>query len=305
MTAELSIVVLSWNTCDLLRECLRSVCGRDHGLELEVIVVDNASEDDSADMVAAEFPAVRLLRNDRNEGYARGNNIGVKVATADLVLLLNSDTEIRGDALRQLVEFLRTHPEHGAVAPRLVSLDGTVQRSCMRFPGLKVAFLYDSLLDRMLGKTRTIRRYFMEDFDHLGSRDVDQPPGAAFLVRREVIDRVGLLDEDLFLFFNDVDYCRRIQRAGYRIHYLAEAEILHHIGRSTSKFKDFVSEWQVNRVRYYRKHHGFVGVLVVKLALLLRGGEELAKIYCGKLPGADKKVAMGDIRRVMNRALRA
>ncbi len=303
-TPDLSIIVLSWNTKDLLEACLESLVSRDHGLMLEIIVVDNASEDGSADLVAEQFPQVVLQRNARNDGYAGGNNQGIQRARAPFLLLLNSDTEVRGEALSQLVGFLKEHPEYGAVAPRLVHESGEVQKSCMRFPGLKVAFLYDSWLDRALGKTQTIRRYFMEDFDHLHSRDVDQPPGACFLLRREVVERVGVFDEELFLFFNDVDFCRRIVAGGWKIHYLAEAEVLHHVGGSTSKFRDFVREWNVNRVRYYRKHYGIRGTMVVKVAVLLRGLEEMGKVL-GRAPAGERMPGIRDIWRVMGATFRA
>jgi hypothetical protein len=304
VSAELSIVILSWNTRSLLQACLRSLLDQDHGVSLQIIVVDNASADGSADLVEAEFPGVQLRRNTRNEGYARGNNLGAEWAEAPLVLYLNSDTEVFPGALQSLVGFLHEHPNYGAVAPRLRSSDGSVQRSCMRFPNLRVALLYDSLLDRLLGKTQLIRDYFMEDFDHLSSRDVDQPPGAAFLVRREVLDQIGGFDEDLFLFFNDVDFCQRIAAAGYRIRYVAEAVVLHHVGRSTSQFKNFVSEWNINRVRYYRKHHGWIGCAVVKLAVFLRGLEEMSKVI-SRAPRGEKLLGIRDVRQVVARTLRA
>ncbi len=302
---DLSIVVLSWNTAELTRRCLASVLGRDHGLTLEVIVVENASADGSAALVEREFPAARLLKNARNEGYARGNNQGIALATAPLVLLLNSDTEVRDPpegpgTLRTLVDFLRREPEYGGVAPRLVNADGSVQKSCMRFPGLAVGFLYDSWLDRRFGRSRAVRRYFMEDFDHLHDADVDQPPGACLLLRRDLLARIGGFDESLFLFFNDVELCRAIHDQGYRLRYLARPEVLHHVGRSTAQFKDVVGEWAVNRVRYYRKRHGLLGVATVKLAFLLRVVEESWKSW-RTLAAPDRAGALRDIRRIAKR----
>ncbi len=277
---ELSIVVLSWNTLELTRRCLRSVLGRDHGLALEVIVVENASHDGSAAMVEREFPAARLLKNGKNEGYARGNNQGIALARAPLVLLLNSDTEVRDPAegpgtLRTLVEFLR-------------------------FPGLAVGFLYDSWFERRFGRGKSVRRYFMEDFDHLHDADVDQPPGACLLLRRDLLARIGGFDESLFLFFNDVELCRAVADAGCRIRYLARPEVLHHVGRSTAQFKDVVAEWVVNRVRYYRKRHGLLGVATVKLAFLMRAVEESWKSW-RSMSKSDRVAALRDIRRIVKR----
>jgi GT2 family glycosyltransferase len=301
---ELSIVVLSWNTLELTRKCLESVRQRERELSFEVIVVDNASHDGSAGMVARDFPSVRLLRNERNEGYARGNNQGIALATAPLVLLLNSDTEVRPGVLAELTGFLRASPGYGAVAPRLVHPDGRVQRSCMRFPDLRVGLLYDSWFERRYGRGAHMKRYFMEDFDHLHDADVDQPPGACLLVRRDLLARIGGFDESLFLFFNDVELCRAIVDAGFKIRYLAAPEVLHHVGKSTAQFKDFIAEWGTNRVRYYRKRHGLLGVAMIKFAFLLRAAEEAWKTWRAT-PREARGAAMADVRRIVKRVVSA
>jgi GT2 family glycosyltransferase len=301
---ELSIVVLSWNTRELLRACLKSLFGQEHGLRLEVIVVDNGSRDESAAMVAADFPAAILVKNGVNEGYARGNNQGLKRATAPLLMTLNSDTEVRAGALRTMAGFLRVSPEHGAVAPRLVNPDGSVQRACMRFPTLAAGFLWDSWFERRFGRSRAVRRWFMDDFDHLGDADVDQPPGACLMMRREVWEKCGPFDERMWLFYNDVDLCRSIHDAGWKIRYLSRAEVMHHRGRSTAQYRDFTGEWIVNRVRYYRKRHGRVGALVIKSWVWLRSLEERAKLR-KSFEGAARRAALADVRKVVRRALRA
>ena len=296
-------MVLSWNTLELTAPLPAVGAWRDHGLALEVIVVENASHDGSAAMVEWEFPAARLLKNAKNEGYARGNNQGIALARAPLVLLLNSDTEVRDPAegpgtLATLVEFLRREPEYGGVAPRLVNGDGSVQRSCMRFPGLAVGFLYDSWFERRFGRGRSVRRYFMEDFDHLHDADVEQPPGACLLLRRDLLRRVGGFDESLFLFFNDVELCRAVADAGYRIRYLARPRCC-----TTSAARprsDVVAEWVVNRVRYYRKRHGLLGVATVKLAFLMRAVEESWKSW-RSMSKSDRIGALRDIRRIVKR----
>jgi len=302
--AELSIVVLSWNTRELLRACLKSLVGQEHGLRLEIVVVDNGSRDGSADLVASEFPQVRLIRNGVNEGYARGNNQGLRATTAPLMMTLNSDTEVRPRALRILVDFLRRFPEYGACAPRLVNPDGSVQRACMRFPTLADGFLWDSWFERRFGRARSVRRYFMEEFDHLGDADVEQPPGACFLMRRDLFERTGGFDERLFLFFNDVDLCRSIHELGFRIRYLARAEVMHHRGRSTAQYRDFTGEWIVNRVRYYRKRHGRLGAWVLKSWVVMRALEEAAKVR-RTATGTERRAGLADVYRVVRRALRA
>jgi N-acetylglucosaminyl-diphospho-decaprenol L-rhamnosyltransferase len=173
----LSIVVLSWNTKGLLRACLNSLKAiHDQGeLDFELIVVDNDSADGSADMVAARFPWLTLVRNGQNDGYAIGNNIGATYASGRYLLLLNSDTAVGPGVLSFLVDFLEQHPAHGACAPRLVGEDGVIQKSCKTFPDLWTAFFFDTWFDELLPKNRSVPKYFMADFDHTTSRDVDQP----------------------------------------------------------------------------------------------------------------------------------
>lgn len=271
---DLSIVVLSWNTSDLLKICLDRVEACEPGLVTEVIVVDNASDDDSADMVAAEFPKAVLIRNERNYGYAEGNNVGIRAATGRHVFLLNSDTELLPDAPRRLVQFLDDHPEYGAVGAHLLNLDGTTQRACMRFPTMSVALGFDTWFGDRWPMKKVIDRYFHRDFDHEHSRDVDQPPAAALVVPRKVFDEVGVLDPDLFLFFNDVELCERITKAGYFIHYLAEAKVTHHGGASTRRFSNFALEWHRNRARYYLRAFGRPGFVLAKMMTGWRSLEE-------------------------------
>jgi N-acetylglucosaminyl-diphospho-decaprenol L-rhamnosyltransferase len=274
----LSVVVLSWNTRDLTLACLRALAAEAPRHPREVIVVDNGSHDGSADAIAAAFPQVRLLRNAENRLYAAGNNQGVAVAIGEYVCTLNSDTEVRPGALDQLVDFLVAHPEHGAVAPRLVDPDGTVQHACQRFPTWGSALCFDSWWGTFWPGRAIQDRYLMRDFDHLTSRDVPQPPGAVFVMRRAEWNRYGGLDEQLALFFNDVDLARRLWRDGRRIHYLASAEVLHHRGASTRNFAKMLVIWHQNRLHYYQKHHGRLAVWWLHVCIRLRIWEEWRKI---------------------------
>jgi hypothetical protein len=274
----LSVVVLSWNTKDLTLACLRALFGEAPRHPREVIVVDNGSGDGSADAIAAAFPAAVLLRNAENRLYAAGNNQGVAAARGEFVCTLNSDTEVRTGALDQLVDFLCEHGKHGAVAPRLVDPDGSVQRACQRFPTLLSALCFDSWWGTWWPGSSVQARYLMRDFDHLTSRDVDQPPGACFVMRTAEWREFGGFDEELALFYNDVDLCRRLWRRGRRIHYLAEAEVLHHRGASTRNFAKMLVIWHKNRLAYYRKHFGRAGAFWVRVCVRLRIWEEWWKI---------------------------
>jgi N-acetylglucosaminyl-diphospho-decaprenol L-rhamnosyltransferase len=274
----LSVVVLSWNTQTLLRACLQALFQETPKHAREVIVVDNGSHDGSADMVAAEFPQIRLLRNPDNRLYAAGNNQGVAMAHGAFVCTLNSDTEVRPGALDRLVDFLRDHPGHGAAAPRLVNPDGSVQRACMRFPTLVTALAWNSWWGTFWPGSRAVKRYQMLDFDHLHSRDVDQPPGACCVLRTAEWRALGGFDEVLSLFYNDVDLCRRLRNQGRAIRYVAEAEVMHHQGASTKNFARMLVLWHKNRLAYYRKHHGALGAFWVRVCVRLRIWEEWLRI---------------------------
>lgn len=265
---QVSVVVLSWNTRELTLTCLRYVLASD-SVPGELIVIDNASEDGSADAIAEEFPKVVLQRNERNEGFAIGCNQGMALATLPYVLLLNSDTEVAPDAIERMARFLADNRAYGAVAAHLIHPDGGTQRTCNRFPGLRTALFFGTPFERWFPESKELRRYFMRDWDHESSRDVDQPPAAVLMVKREALDRVGVFDEALWLFYNDVDLSKRLWADGWKTHYLAEARVVHHVGASTKKFGSFVPEYQKNRLHYYRKHHGRLGGLWLKACVIL------------------------------------
>ncbi|MEE9394017.1 MAG: glycosyltransferase family 2 protein [Planctomycetota bacterium] len=278
---DFSIVVLSWNTEALTKACLNALrhCREASELGDEVIVIDNASEDGSVAMIQREFPEVRLYENDRNVGYARGVNQGLRLATGRNVALLGSDTEVRPGTFDRMLTFLDENPEVGAVSPRLIHPDGRPQAACMRFPDLKVALWYDTFLEAWKPKNEVLDRYHYRDWSHDSDREVDQPPGTCLLVRREVLDDVGVMDKKLWLFFNDVDWCLRIRRAGWRIWYLhEETEVLHHLGASTSRFGAFPFEWHKNRLHFYRKHYHLAGAFIVKSAMIYVAFREVNRI---------------------------
>lgn len=265
---DVSLVILSWNTLGFLRDCLLAVRAGAGDLKIEVIVIDNASKDGSADMVAAEFPECRLVRNSANHGYAPAVNQGLKLSRGSKICLLGSDTVVAVDALPRMAAFLDSRDDAGAVAPRLLNFDGTVQHACMRFPSLKTALYWDTPLQLIFKDSRELRRYQMKDWDHRGTRKVDQPPGTCLMIPRSTLDRVGLMDERLWLFFNDVDWALRMRKAGLSVWYLDDATVKHHLGGSTRHYTDFAAEWHRNRVHFYRKHFLGLGTFVTKSAVI-------------------------------------
>lgn len=274
----LSVVVLSWNTQELTLACLNALFAEQPKHTREVIVVDNGSEDGSPDAIEKQFPQVRLLRNPDNRLYAEGNNQGAAMADGEYVVTLNSDTEVREGALDKLVDFLRDNPGYGAAAPRLSDPDGSVQHACQRFPTLMTALCFDSWFGSFWPGSRHVDRYNMRDFDHLESRDVDQPPGACCMLRTKEWRELGGFDETLALFYNDVDLCKRLAKHGRKIRYMAEAEVMHHRGASTRNFAKMLVIWHKNRLAYFKKHYGVLGGLWVRLCVRLRIWEEWWRI---------------------------
>ena len=302
-SVELSVVVLSWNTKDLTLACLDALFAERPKHAREVIVVDNGSEDGSADAIAQRFPQVRLHRNPDNRLYAAGNNQGAAMARGDYVVTLNSDTEVRAGALDLLVDFLGQHADYGAVAPRLSDPDGSVQHACQRFPTLLTALCFDSWFGSFWPGRRVVDRYLMRDFDHLTSCDVDQPPGAVCMLRTADWRALGGFDEELALFYNDVDLCQRIWASGQKIRYLADAEVMHHRGASTKNFARMLVIWHKNRLAYYTKHYGSLGALWVRVCVRLRIWEEWWRIGRRNRQDPGRKKAERDFLRQSQREL--
>lgn len=281
--ADLSVVILSWNTRALTRGCLAALRADAGPPRREILVVDNGSEDGSADMVAREFPEVVLIRNAENRLYAAANNQGARRASGRYLCLLNSDTRVTHGALARLVSFLDEHPDYGAASPMLLDFDGTVQRACRRFPPLSLPLVESTSLRHLPFGRRLADHARMSDFDHRSSRDVEQPPAACMVLRRREYLAMGGLDPTLSLYFNDVDLCRRLWRAGRRIRYVADAAVYHQRGGSTRELE--LTSRNVlyfrNRDAYLRKHHGVAGALWSRTVLLAHATEQAARITLG------------------------
>lgn len=265
---ELSVVVSAWRTRELLRACLQSLKPV-HDAGAEVIVVEDAGGDGSDAMVREEFAWAGLMALDTNVGYSRATNLGCAKAQGEYLLLLNADTEVRQGAVEALLNFARAHPEHGAVAPRLVGPDGATQASCMAFPRWSTALYFATPLERIWPGSPELRRYFMRDFDHNHERDVPQPPTAALLMPRALWQELAGFDESFGLFFGDVDLARRLESRARPIRFLPAAEVVHHGGASTGQLHDFVARWHADRLTYFRKHHGALAGVWVKACTTL------------------------------------
>ena len=239
---DLSLVILNYNTREHLRACLASVLTEGStrvaggAVDAEIIVVDNASNDGSADMVASEFPWVTLVRAPRNGGFAYGNNLALRQARGAAIMLLNPDTALSRGAIAGLLTRLDEHPEAGLVGPKLLRPDGSMHLACRRsFPTPDVAFYRLSGLGKAFPRSPRFGRY------NLTYRDMDEPMvvdavcGACLVVRREVVDAIGLLDERFFMYGEDLDFCLRAKRAGWVVRYEPGVVVQHQHGAASRK----------------------------------------------------------------------
>lgn len=275
MPNRLSILLVHWNTKDDLRDSLIALQKYPYTQgEQEVIVVDNASEDGSAEMVRESFPEVCLIANPTNELYARGVNQCAEAATGDLLLLLNPDAQVQPGTLDTLAAFLDTKPDAAAVAPKLVHDDGKVQSSVRGFP-TPVALLGEFLLlSRVWKSSRTWAAWRMPWFDYETAGEAPQPMASCFLIRREAWAKVGPMDERFPLYFNDADWCLRAYNSGYRIYYTPDAAAKHGYGGTTKRVRR-VSVWESRRamLRFLGKHYAgkapapLLGLLTIFITL--------------------------------------
>ncbi|MBU0625206.1 glycosyltransferase family 2 protein [Patescibacteria group bacterium] len=264
---DLSIVILNWKVRDLLRKCLTSVFKYTSGLTFEIYVVDNASGDGSVEMVQQEFPTVKLIANDKNLGFSAGNNQALRQASGDWLLLLNPDTELSNNALTEMVNVIKTRPKVAVLGPKLLNSDQSIQASVRRFPSLSSQIIIMLKLHHVLAWLPVLKHYLMTDFDYNREQSVDQVMGAAFLLRREVLEKIGGLDERYFIWFEEVDYCRSVKDAGYDVLYTPQAEIIHHGGESFAQVFGPAKQkiYNASMRSYMLKHHGFLAWLVLVL----------------------------------------
>jgi len=253
---DMSVCIVNWRTCAALRQCLNSLAMHSGGLQLQIIVIDNASGDGSVEMVQKEYPEVELIVNDDNIGYAAANNQALRISRAPYKLLLNPDIVVKPGALPALLHFIQQHPSTGAVAPRLVYPDGRLQYSCRTFPTPDIVFWEMLGLSRLARRSRIFGKYRMTWWDYDRARQVDQPMASALLLNGEALAQVGLFDEDFKIFFNDVDLCYRLKKASWEIWFTPDAEMIHYHGASTSQVRrQMIIESHRSFLRFYCKHY--------------------------------------------------
>jgi hypothetical protein len=300
MQIDLSILIVSWNVRDLLAACLDSIAAApitiipatnspvgagletrpsplaasgegDQGGEVnvEVIVVDSASADGSADMIRERFPWVMLIAKTDNIGFTRGNNDALEASQGRYLMLLNPDTAVHDDALNRLVAYLDANPEVGIVGPRVLNADGSTQSTRRRFPTLLTA-IFESTWLQGLAPRRVLNYYYVADQPDDGTFDVDWVQGCALVARRDVYAQIGPLDPGYVMYSEELDWCRRAKSAGWRVVYVGDARITHYGGKSSEQVQAHRHIYfQQSKIRYFRKFHGPAAAFALRVFLLL------------------------------------
>lgn len=266
---KVSIVIVSWNTRETTLAALRSLLAT-RGITHEILVVDNASEDGSADAVSREFPMVRLFRNDRNRGFAAGVNLGLREARYPLLLVINPDTVVREDSVEALATYARTHPEAGIFGPRVLNPDGTLQDSRISFPSEVNLLLQASYLYKLFPRSRMLNPEQIGGIAEAAAGRVDAVSGCCFLLRRTTLDKIGLLDDRYFMYFEEVDLCYRAWKLGVEVHYVPSSTIVH-LGGASSKLasRSMHLEFRRSALRFFHEHYGTLRAQVARLLLLM------------------------------------
>jgi GT2 family glycosyltransferase len=284
---DLSIIIVTWNSQEYIRNCLDSIFLSGGNFTSEVIVVDNGSSDQTAEIVEEFYPQVNLIQNKTNLGYAKANNQGLEEAKGEYILLLNPDTQVLEDALFLMYELMEQNPKVGALGPKLLNPDKSVQPSCREFPTFSTLVWEFSGLSRLFPRSKTFGRWRMGYFDFDKAREVDQPMGSCLMLRKETLENVGIFDENFEIFFNDVDLCYRIKKSGWKIYFYPEAKVIHHKGASTRKAKARMI-WLSHLAfyKFFKKHKPGLAnrllLFIFLIPLIFSAGVRILFFYLGK-----------------------
>jgi hypothetical protein len=254
---DLSIIIVSYNTEELTVNAIQSVLASQTDYAYEIIVVDNASSDQSVARIRERFPQLTVLQNEFNEGFSKANNRGIRISRGRYILLLNSDTIVQPDTLDVMIRFMDSHPRVGAAGCKVVMPDGSLDRACRRgFPTPSASFYYAFGISKLFPNNPRFNQYQLSYLDPDKDYPVDCLVGAFMMVRRETIEQVGLLDEDFFMYGEDIDWCYRIKQAGWQIHYYPYTQIIHYKGASSRrKPRKMIVEFHRAMILFHRKHY--------------------------------------------------
>lgn len=232
---DLAIIIVSWNTKKLIKDCLLSIKSSIHHTSYKVFVVDNNSSDGTVQMLRSEFNDINIIANKTNEGFAKANNEAIKISDSKYVMLLNPDTIVKDNALDIMVDYMEKNKEVGITGCKLFNKDGSLQESCRRFPDIKTYSCILLKLHTLFPNMKCLKNYFMKDMDYDKINEVDQVMGAALMFRSNVLGGKSFLDEDYWIWFEEVDFCYKVKKKGYKIVYIPNANIIHYKAQSFSQ----------------------------------------------------------------------
>lgn len=269
---DLSIIILNYKTKGLVKQCIKSIGLLNLKMEYEIIIVDNASADSCVEMIKQNYIVskdvnfkgqVKLIEAKENVGYTVGNNLGIKEASGEAVMILNPDITVLEGAVETMFEFLKNNSQVGMVGPKLINPDGTVQYSCYQFPQWYMPILRRTILGKLPQAKRLLRNYLMMDWDHNNERAVPWLLGACTMVKREALEQIGLMDERFFLYNSDIDWCRRFWQANFAVYYLPAAEMVHYHQRLSAEVPGLKSVFNkitrihiIDSIKYNAKYLG-------------------------------------------------
>lgn len=254
---DLSIIIVSYNTKELTKQTIQSIINTVQGIEYEIIVVDNASTDGSPNEIKDAFKNVKVIESKSNDGFSKANNKGILESKGKYILLLNSDTIVIDDCIKKCVHFMDESGEVGALGCRVILEDGSLDHACKRgFPSPEASLYYMMKLDKLFPHSKRFGKYTLNYLSEFEINEIDSLTGAFLMVRHDILDQIGLLDEDFFMYGEDIDWCYRIKEAGLKVVYYPKASIIHYKGASSKK-KKYKTIYEFHRAMYlfYNKHY--------------------------------------------------
>ena len=261
---KLSIIIVNYNGKEITLDCIESIYSRLQYIDFEIIVVDNASKDGSADTISDEFPEVSLIKNVENLGFSKANNQGIKIAKGDYALLLNNDTLLKDGNFSNLLEYMESKSDVGILGCRITNPDGSLQLSCYKFPSMWEMITHYTFLTRLFPDSRLVGDY--RNWLHNEIKKVDFVIGAFFLIKREVIEKIGLLDERFFLNAEEAEYCLRAKKTGWKTVFYPGFKIIHYGGQTKKSMKEKDMLSAIKGTEYLiKKHHNFVYFITFKV----------------------------------------
>jgi GT2 family glycosyltransferase len=277
---DISFVIVNWNTKDLILQCIDSLISKKGNYTQEIIVVDNASCDGSSNAIKEKHPEVQLIQNSQNLGFAKANNIGIKKSEGAYICLLNSDIQVLDNTISFMINYMNNNKDVGLSGPKILWPDMTLQHSCMNYPSIRTHICETFLLNRLFSHSALFSGEYMFFFNHDKSIKVDWLIGCFMLIRREVLENVGLLDELFFIYSEETDLCKRMHEAGWEIVFLPEVSAIHHNASSSNKNPvRFSAEQTLSALKYCKKHRALSVRVFFLLLILFHHSTRLAMCY--------------------------